>query len=44
MLRSGHEAPDFELASHHGGTVRLSHFRGRQHVVIAFHVLAWTPV
>jgi len=44
MLTRGDEAPDFELASHHGGTVRLSSFRDKQHVVIAFHLLAWTPV
>ncbi|MEZ5319184.1 MAG: redoxin domain-containing protein [Vicinamibacterales bacterium] len=37
-------APDFELPSHHGGTVRLSGFRGTHHVVIAFHPLAFTPV
>ena len=44
MLTIGHEAPDFELTSHHGGSVRLSAFRGRRHVVVAFHPLAWTPV
>jgi len=44
MLKIGDAAPDFELASHHGGTVRLSDFRGRKKVVVAFHVLAWTPV
>jgi len=44
MLTVGDEAPDFELASHHGRTVRLSDFRGSKHVVLAFHVLAWTPV
>ena len=43
-LSVGDEAPDFELRSHRGGTVRLSDFRGRQHVVIAFHPLAFTPV
>jgi peroxiredoxin len=44
MLKIGDAAPEFELTSHHGGPVRLSDFRGRKHVVIAFHVLAWTPV
>ena len=43
-LKVGDEAPDFELRSHRGGTVRLSDFRGRQNVVIAFHPLAFTPV
>jgi peroxiredoxin len=39
-------APDFELPSHleRDKKVRLSDFRGRQNVVIAFYVLAWTPV
>jgi peroxiredoxin len=43
-LRVGDEAPDFELRSHRGGTVRLSEFRGRKNVVLAFHPLAFTPV
>jgi peroxiredoxin len=40
----GSEAPDFELRTHRGGTVRLSDFRGKQNVVLAFHPLAFTPV
>jgi len=43
-LKPGDEAPDFELRSHRGGTVKLSDFRGRQQVVVAFHPLAFTPV
>ena len=43
-LQVGDIAPDFELASHRGGRVRLSSFRGQQHVILAFHPLAWTPV
>ncbi len=43
-LKAGDEAPDFELRSHKGGTVKLSDFRGRKHVVLAFHPLAFTPV
>jgi peroxiredoxin len=43
-LKAGDEAPDFELRSHRGGTVRLSDFRGKRRVVVAFHPLAFTPV
>jgi peroxiredoxin len=43
-IRLGDEAPDFELASHRGGKVRLSDLRGRKNVLIAFHPFAWTPV
>src|SRR5688500_19949622 len=39
-LKAGEEAPDFELRSHRGGTVRLSDFRGRKNVIVAFHPLA----
>jgi len=42
----GDMAPDFELASHaaDGKKVKLSDFRGRKNVFIAFYALAWTPV
>jgi peroxiredoxin len=43
-LKPGDEAPDFELRTHRGGTVKLSDFRGKKNVVIAFHPLAFTPV
>jgi peroxiredoxin len=43
-LKAGDEAPDFELRSHRGGTVKLSDFRGRKNVVLGFHPLAFTPV
>lgn len=43
-LKVGDEAPDFELRSHRGGTVKLSDFRGKRKVVVAFHPLAFTPV
>jgi peroxiredoxin len=42
-LQLGDVAPDFELASHRGGRVTLSQFRGKN-VVLAFHPFAWTPV
>ena len=44
MLKPGDDAPDFELRSHRGGTVKLSQFRGAKNVVLAFHPLAFTPV
>ena len=42
----GDMAPDFELKSYlqKDKKVRLSDFRGRNNVVIAFYPLAWTPV
>jgi len=43
MLKAGDVAPDFELRSHRGGTVRLADYQGKQ-VVLAFHPLAFTPV
>jgi len=45
-LKVGDEAPDFELPAVDGGRqtrVRLSNFRGKQHVVVTFHPLNWTP-
>lgn len=44
MLSIGSVAPDFELSSHTRKPVRLSSFRGRKNVVLAFHPLAFTPV
>jgi hypothetical protein len=43
-LQVGDEAPDFRLADHTGGYIRLSDYRGKRNVVIAFYPLAWTPV
>lgn len=44
MIAPGFPAPDFALLSHSDRTVRLSDFRRTKHVVLAFHVLAFTPV
>lgn len=44
MLSVGTSAPDFVLPNQHRTPVRLSDFRGRKHVVLAFHPLAFTPV
>ena len=46
MPEVGDTAPDFELPSNleKGKKVRLSDFRGKKHVVMAFYPLAWTPV
>jgi peroxiredoxin len=46
MPEVGDMAPDFELKSHleKDKKVKLSGFRGKQNVVIAFYPLAWTPV
>ncbi len=46
MPEVGDLAPDFELKSHlaKDKTVRLSDFRDKQNVVLAFHPLAWTGV
>lgn len=40
----GHVAPEIILKSHLGETVRLSDYRGKRNVVLAFFPLAWTPV
>jgi peroxiredoxin len=45
-LKAGDRAPDFDLPAVAGERefrVRLRDYRGKQHVVIAFHPLDWTP-
>ena len=42
-LHIGDAAPDFELAGHTGSQIKLSDFRGKKNVVLAFFVLANTP-
>lgn len=42
MLKVGDAAPDFAVASHRGGTVRLRDLRGKK-VVLWFYPKADTP-
>ena len=42
-LKVGDAAPDFALPDQSGATVRLSHFRGKKSVVLAFYIRAGTP-
>jgi cytochrome oxidase Cu insertion factor (SCO1/SenC/PrrC family) len=42
QLKVGERAPDFELTDTEGQKVRLSDFRGKKNVVLAFYVLAFT--
>jgi peroxiredoxin len=41
-LKVGDMAPDFELPSTQGGKVKLSDFRGKKTVVVAFFPAAFT--
>jgi peroxiredoxin len=43
-LKVGQKAPDFTLKSHDGREIRLSDFRGKKNVAMAFFPQAWTPV
>lgn len=43
-LKVGDEAPDFELDSTSGQTVRLSDFKGKKNVLLCFYPLDFTPV
>ena len=41
-LKVGQAAPDFALTDTEGKTVKLSDFKGKKSVVLAFYVLAFT--
>jgi cytochrome oxidase Cu insertion factor (SCO1/SenC/PrrC family) len=42
LIEAGAEAPDFRLNDHQGNGVRLSSFRGKKWVVLAFYPKALT--
>lgn len=42
QLKVGEQAPDFTLTDTDGQQVKLSDFRGKKNVVLAFYVLAFT--
>jgi cytochrome oxidase Cu insertion factor (SCO1/SenC/PrrC family) len=42
QLKVGQPAPDFTLTDTEGKPVKLSDFRGKKNVVLAFYVLAFT--
>jgi len=42
-LRVGDRAPNFALPDQKGDTVRLSDFKGKKTVVLAFYIKASTP-
>jgi peroxiredoxin Q/BCP len=43
MITSGERAPDFSLKDQFGRDVSLADFAGRQHVLLVFYPLDWTP-
>jgi hypothetical protein len=42
-LKVGDRAPDFALPDQNGSVVKLSDFRSRKNVVLAFYIKAFTP-
>ena len=43
MIAEGTSAPDFSLQDQFGREISHSDFRGRQHVLLLFYPLDWTP-
>ncbi len=43
MLKVGDAAPEFVLRDANRNKVSLSDFKGKQNVVLAFYILAFTP-
>jgi peroxiredoxin len=44
VIAVGSAAPDFSLPNQARETIRLSDYRGKKHVVLGFHPLAFTPI
>lgn len=44
VLKVGQVTPEIVLKSHLGENIRLSEYRGKKNVVLAFFPLAWTPI
>lgn len=43
MIDPGTPAPEFTLNDHFGRSISLSDFKGRQHVMLVFYPLDFTP-
>jgi len=43
-LQAGEVAPDFELPASGGRAIKLSDYRGKKHVLLAFYPFAFSPV
>ena len=43
MIAEGTSAPGFRLQDQFGREISLSDFRDRQHVLLLFYPLDWTP-
>lgn len=43
MISVGDSAPDFALKDQFGREVSLAQFKGKQHVLLLFYPLDWTP-
>jgi peroxiredoxin (alkyl hydroperoxide reductase subunit C) len=43
-LQAGDVAPDFELPASGGRMIKLSDYRGKKHVLLAFYPFAFSPV
>lgn len=42
LVKVGDQAPDFTLTDQNGATVKMSDFRGKKNIVLAFYVKAFT--